>query len=200
MGLIVNQSTGDKRLVRVITKGKVIVLYRALLTVLIGFWALPLVAETTAETLKLKQFNVLDAENMREVVPGVWSMRHVNGEHTTALVLHVEEGKGRTLPVKQNIHMEEVVLIVKGSVRFFAGDGTFSKVFREGDLFVLPKCIPHWGTFGYDNNEETIMLSVFSPVYEEYGPDDAEGPVLELLKKLKQERNTIEYCAGITHN
>ncbi|MCG2634462.1 MAG: hypothetical protein J4A00_05990 [Gammaproteobacteria bacterium] len=173
-------------------------IYRTLLLLLCVCMALPVLAATSAETLQLKQFNALDAENLREVVPGVWSMRHINGEHTTAMVLHVAEGQGQTLPVKKNIHMEEAVYIIRGSVRFFAGDGTFTRVFREGDLFVLPKCIAHWGTFGYDNNEETIMLSVFSPVYEEYGPDDAVGPVNELLKKLKQARNTIDYCEGRT--
>lgn len=138
-------------------------------------------------------FNADESLDGREVKPPggfFFSFRH--GPNSTFGVYQTAAGAGRDLPIRMNRHNEETGYVVRGSVLFKAGyDGEFERVLRAGDIIIIPQCVPHAGIFGWDANEETLLLTTFVDKYQEYGPDTAQEVTPEF-------RDKINYKAGST--
>ena len=132
-----------------------------------------------------KYFNT--NENQFEIdPPGGFFMRFKHGPDSTAAIYRTAAGKGRDMPIRLNRHNEEAGYVVKGSVLFKAGyNGEFTHILRAGDSIVIPRCVPHGGIFGWDDNEETILFTTFADKYVEYGPDDLDGPPKEFADKIQ---------------
>jgi hypothetical protein len=95
------------------------------------------------------------------------------------------------LPVRINRHNEETGIVIKGSVLFKAGyNGEFQRVLRVGDTIIIPKCVPHSGLFGWDHNEETILVTTFTDKYVEYGPDNTGKTAKEFSQKVNYKPNS----------
>lgn len=131
-------------------------------------------------------FNAPESLEGREVDPPggfFFSFRH--GPNSTFGVYQTAAGAGRDLPIRMNRHNEEAGYVVRGSVLFKAGyDGEFERVLRAGDVIIIPECVPHSGIFGWDANEETLLLTTFVEKYHEYGPDDAQAMSPEFAAKI----------------
>lgn len=131
-------------------------------------------------------FNVYEHVDQREVPPGGFFFDFRHGPNSTLAIYKTAAGKGRELPIRINRHNEETGVVVKGSVLFKAGyNGEFERVLREGDSIIIPTCVPHSGIFGWDANEETILLTTFAEKYVEYGPDNAKDIAPEFANKIK---------------
>lgn len=128
----------------------------------------------------------IDLNNLFEVdPPGGFFMKFQQGPNSTLAVYKTAAGKGRSLPVRINRYNEETGYVVKGSLLFKAGyDGEFTKVLRAGDGLIIPRCVPHSGVFGWDHNEETVLVTTFAEKYVEYGPDDADALPAEFRDKI----------------
>lgn len=130
--------------------------------------------------------NVEESLKGREVKPPggfFFSFRH--GPNSTFGVYETAAGAGRGLPIRMNRHHEEAGYVVRGSVLFKAGyNGEFERVLRAGDVIIIPECVPHSGIFGWDANEETLLLTTFVDKYQEYGPDDAQTVSPEFAAKI----------------
>lgn len=117
--------------------------------------------------------------------PGGFFMKFQHGPNSTIAVYKTAAGKGRNLPIRINRHNEETGYVIKGSVLFKAGyDGEFTKVLRPGDTIIIPRCVPHAGIFGWDNDEESILITTFAEKYVEYGPDTATELPAEFRAKI----------------
>lgn len=132
----------------------------------------------------IRYYDSYKATDKREAVPGFF-FSFIHGPNSTYAVYKTAEGKGRSLPVNINRHNEETGVVVKGSVLFKSGyNGEFERVLRVGDAIVIPACTPHSGVFGWDSNEETILITTFAEKYVEYGPDSVEKITPEFKKKV----------------
>jgi len=132
----------------------------------------------------IRYYDSYKATDQREAVPGFF-FSFIHGPNSTYAVYKTAEGKGRSLPVNINRHNEETGVVVKGSVLFKAGyNGEFERVLRVGDAIVIPACHPHSGVFGWDNDEETILITTFTEKYNEYGSDEPKTVTPEFNKKV----------------
>lgn len=130
-------------------------------------------------------FNIYEHLDQREVPPGGFFFDFRHGPNSTLAIYKTAAGKGRELPIRLNRHNEETGVVIKGSVLFKAGyDGEFERVLREGDSIIIPTCVPHGGIFGWDANEETILLTTFAEKYVEYGPDNVREIASEFANKI----------------
>jgi quercetin dioxygenase-like cupin family protein len=129
-------------------------------------------------------------ENQFEIdPPGGFFMRFRHGPNSTAAIFQTEAGKGRDIAIRINRHNEEAGIVIKGSVLFKAGyNGEFTRVLRAGDVLVVPKCVPHGGIFGWDNDEETILFTTFVGEYVEYGPDNLDHPPQAMAEKIHYDK------------
>ena len=134
---------------------------------------------------KARGFNA--HEGLMEVnPPGGFFLKFIHGPNSTLAVYRSEQGRGRDLPLRINRHAEETGTVLYGSVLFRAGYGTeFTRILRAGDSILIPTCVPHGGIFGWDRDEETLMVSTFTEKYVEYGPDDAGGAPEEFTAKVQ---------------
>ncbi|MCG2634537.1 MAG: hypothetical protein J4A00_06385 [Gammaproteobacteria bacterium] len=143
-------------------------------------------------------------EGLYEVAPpSGFHMQFQHGPNSTFAVFRTEEGKGRDLAVRVNRHSEETGFVLKGSVLFRAGyNDEFTHILRAGDSIVVPECAPHGGIFGWDNNEETILIATLTEKYVEYGPDEAGGAPEEFARKVKYDPDSgvaeSERCQNMT--
>lgn len=132
----------------------------------------------------IRYFDSYKRADEREAVPGFF-FSFIHGPNSTFAVYKTAEGKGRNLPVNINRHSEETAVVVKGSMLFKGGyNGEFERVLHVGDAVVIPAGVPHSGIFGWDSDEETILISTFTEKYLEYGPDDVENVTPEFKKKV----------------
>ena len=130
-----------------------------------------------------------DTDLFEVTPPGGFYMKFQHGPNSTLAVYKTAAGKGRDLPIRINRHNEETGVVTRGSVLFKAGyDGEFTKVLRPGDTIVIPRCVPHAGIFGWDNNEETILITTFAEKYVEYGPDNATELPKEFRDKIAYDK------------
>lgn len=160
--------------------------------VVIPFLASVLAGPAGAETQSpdgaggVRFFNAEQSLEGREVKPPggfFFSFRH--GPNSTFGVYETAAGAGRGLPIRMNRHNEEHGYVVRGSVLFKAGyDGEFERVLRAGDVIIIPECVPHAGIFGWDANEETLLLTTFVDKYQEYGADTAQEVSPEFAAKI----------------
>lgn len=162
----------------------------ALVAALVGTAALTTLAGAETQSPDgaggVRFFNADQSLEGREVKPPggfFFSFRH--GPNSTFGVYETAAGAGRNLPIRMNRHNEEAGYVVRGSVLFKAGyDGEFERVLRAGDVIIIPECVPHAGIFGWDANEETLLLTTFVDKYQEYGPDTAQEVAPEFAAKI----------------
>jgi mannose-6-phosphate isomerase-like protein (cupin superfamily) len=162
---------------------------KTLIALLVGATSLAAVARPPLNTGDhvggIRYYDSYKATDEREAVPGFF-FSFIHGPNSTFAVYKTAEGKGRDLPVNINRHNEETGIVIKGSVLFKAGyNGEFERVLHAGDAIVIPACVPHSGIFGWDHNEETILVTTFAEKYNEYGPDDAPKIATEFKKKVE---------------
>lgn len=140
----------------------------------------------------IRYYNGLENADRQEVVPpGGFFFSFMHGPDSTFAVTKTAAGKGRSLPVRINRHNEETGMVIKGSVLFKAGyNGEFQRVLRVGDTIIIPKCVPHSGLFGWDGNEETILVTTFTDKYIEYGPDNTGKTAEEFAQKVNYKTNS----------
>lgn len=177
---------------------------------LIGFIAAPLLAraEPAAEagnspdgSASVRFVNVHEGLEQFEVdPPGGFYFRFVHGPDSTLGVYKTAAGAGRDLPIRINRHNEETGLVLEGSVLFKAGyDGEFERVLRPGDAIIIPRCVPHGGIFGWDANEQTVLITTFVDKYAEYGPEYGPGgaPSEEFASKIRSQDGVSEdvFCS-----
>lgn len=118
--------------------------------------------------------------------PGGLFFTFTHGPNSTYAIFKMAAGNARSIPFSINRHNEEAGTIIKGSVLFKAGyNGEFQRVLHEGDTIIVPKCVPHSGVFGWEANEETIIVTTFIGKYSEYGEEGAKKVSNELKDKLK---------------
>ena len=153
------------------------------------------------EPVKARGFNA--HEGLMEVnPPGGFALKFIHGTKSTLAVYRSAQGRGHDLPLRINRHSEETGTVLYGSVLFRAGYGTeFTRILRAGDSILIPTCVPHGGIFGWDHNEETLMVSTFTEKYVEYGPDDAGGAPEEFTAKVSYDADSgvaaSEACANM---
>ena len=142
-------------------------------------------AEPLQYTPEAAQYFDTNAELFEFDPPGGFYMRFRHGPNSTYAIYRTDAGRGRQAPVRLNRHYEETGIVIKGSVLFKAGyDGEFERVLRPGDAILVPKCVPHGGVFGWDDNEETILFTTFVDKYSEYGPDNLDHPPEAMAQKV----------------
>lgn len=124
-------------------------------------------------TYKPEEVRFFTPTDMFEVTPGSGLyLRHWRGPNSMFVALKVDQGKGYTIPPSISRHGEDMGYVVKGSMYYKSGyNGEFSKVLRAGDAFIVPACIPHAAIFGWDANEETIIMASAIGTAPEYGPE-----------------------------
>jgi quercetin dioxygenase-like cupin family protein len=109
--------------------------------------------------------NKADKTGYKEMIAGVWlkSLTHGAATHMT----EVRFVKGAVVPEHRHPH-EQTGYLISGSLRFF-GNGE-DTVVSPGDCWNFPSGAPH----GAEALEDSVVIEVFSPVREDYLPD--EGP------------------------
>jgi quercetin dioxygenase-like cupin family protein len=164
----------------------------SLLTALLALTSVPVAAATfivpSADgTAGVRYFNNEEIVNQHEIKPpGGLFFTFVHGPNSTYAIFKMAAGQARSIPFSINRHNEEAGTIIKGSVLFKAGyNGEFVHVLHAGDTIIVPKCVPHSGVFGWDANEETIIVTTFIGRYSEYGEEGAKKVSNELKDKLK---------------
>lgn len=169
---------------------KLLTLLLALTTAQMAVAALP--ENSSSGVGGIRYYNGLERADKQEVVPpGGFFFSFMHGPDSTFAITKSGTGKGRSLPVRINRHNEETGMVIKGSVLFKAGyNGEFQRVLRVGDTIIIPKCVPHSGVFGWDANEETILVTTFTDKYIEYGPDNTGKTAAEFSQKVNYKPNS----------
>lgn len=151
--------------------------------------AATVVVPSSDGTAGVRVFNNEALANQHEFTPpGGFYFTFVHGPNSTQAIFKMDAGKAQSIPFSINRHNEEIATIMKGSVLFKAGyNGEFVRVLHAGDTIIVPKCVPHTGVFGWDANEETIIISAIIGKYVEYGEEGAkkESKSNEIKNKLK---------------
>ncbi|MGB1444314.1 MAG: cupin domain-containing protein [Flavobacteriaceae bacterium] len=94
----------------------------------------------------------------KEIQPGLHG-KMVHGKQLTWAFWVVEKGAG--VPEHQHPH-EQIMHVVEGEFEFTLNGET--KVYRNGDIVVIPSNVPHAGTA----LTPCKLMDVFSPAREDY--------------------------------
>ena len=94
----------------------------------------------------------------KEIQPGLHG-KIVHGKQLTWAFWEVE--KGASVPEHQHPH-EQIMHVVEGEFEFTLNGET--KVYRNGDIVVIPSNVPHAGTA----LTPCKLMDVFSPAREDY--------------------------------
>lgn len=94
----------------------------------------------------------------KEIQPGLHG-KMVHGKQLTWAFWEVEKGAG--VPEHQHPH-EQIMHVVEGEFEFTLNGKT--KVYRNGDIVVIPSNVPHAGTA----LTPCKLMDVFSPAREDY--------------------------------
>lgn len=143
------------------------------LLIAFGWMLLGLNSVFAASAYKFEEVRFFTPTDLFEVAPnsGLY-LRHWRGPNSMFVALKVDQGKGHQIPPSISRHSEDLAYVVKGSVYYKAGyNGEFTKVLRAGDVFIVPACVPHAAIFGWDANEETIIMASAVGNTAEYGPE-----------------------------
>ncbi len=100
----------------------------------------------------------LDHISSKELFPGLKG-KFVHGDQLTWAFWEVE--KGAEVPLHQHPH-EQIMHVVKGAFSFTLNGET--KVYKDGDVVVIPSNTPHAGTAV----TACTLMDVFTPVRTEY--------------------------------
>jgi quercetin dioxygenase-like cupin family protein len=134
----------------------------------------------------------LNAQNMREVLPGRLAMKHMVGPDMSVVLLNIRPGEPTPLggaPAQQHyqgeeatraatissgampplhVHGQEVAIVLKGQGKVVLGNGKEFPI-HEGEAIIMPPGLPHTGIF---TAAENLVLSITTPRRPEYGARD----------------------------
>ena len=99
----------------------------------------------------------------RELVDGVEMKTLAHGEKTLLAKFHLK--KGAAIPLHEHIY-EQTGFMVSGKMRFKIGTEQFEC--ESCDTWCIPGDVPH----GVAVLEDSVVVEVFSPVREDYLPDN----------------------------
>lgn len=94
----------------------------------------------------------------KEIIKG-FEAQFVHTEHTTLGFWKIK--KGAILPIHAHIH-EQITQVLEGQFELTIGDET--RVFKNGDIAVIPSNVSHKGRAITDCK----VFDIFSPVREDY--------------------------------
>ncbi|HOD49356.1 MAG TPA: cupin domain-containing protein [Candidatus Hydrogenedentes bacterium] len=100
----------------------------------------------------------------REVLPLIRIKTISYGDRT--LTVEFRMAAGAKLPNHAHLH-EQAGFLAAGRIRLYIGGATFDV--RPGDAWTIPGNVEH----GADIVEESVAVEVFSPVREDYLPQNA---------------------------
>jgi len=126
--------------------------------------------EPVAEDPRLHRGEVrilkLDDAAMREIIPGVLSMKHWFGTDLSVAYFKFREGSGNSDEAMPALHQhgEELAIQLKGNSQVIEKDGTVHEI-AEGDVFIIKPWIWHTGTFG---DKENRILGIVTPPRKDY--------------------------------
>ena len=108
-------------------------------------------------------FDTRQASGYRELLPGIRQKTRVHGEKT--LLAEFVLDRGGTLPVHAHPY-EQTGYLIQGRLRLRIGDREFDA--RAGDAWCIPANVEH----GAHALEDAVAVEVFSPVREDYLPQE----------------------------
>ncbi|MFO7974516.1 MAG: cupin domain-containing protein [Candidatus Hydrogenedentota bacterium] len=109
-------------------------------------------------------FHVHSDDGYREILPKIHLKTLVYGERT--LMTEFRMAAGAELPRHAHAH-EQTGYLVSGHIRLSIGDDTFEV--HPGDAWTIPGDVEH----GADILEDSVAVEIFSPVREDYLPENA---------------------------
>jgi len=104
-------------------------------------------------------------DGFKEVLPGIKLKTLVYGEKT--LFTEFRMNAGSTLPKHTHFH-EQTGYLTEGKIRLTLGDETFEA--EKGDSWCIPSNTEH----GAEILKDSIAIEVFSPVRDEYLPQNGQ--------------------------
>ncbi len=111
-----------------------------------------------------------DDPRLQTVIPGKFEFKHLHGQGCSVALYRMRSAAD--LPTQLNCHEEEVTIMLSGEC----------KLHIDGEDIVLRILIPsfkeHLGEFLTD---EVVLVSVFVPRREEFGPEGDQAPRLSFL-------------------
>ncbi len=108
-------------------------------------------------------FNKSNSGGYRQMLEGIKIKTLVFGEKTLLTEFRLE--KESKIPRHSHLH-EQTGYLVSGRMLFFIGEETFEA--EAGDSWSIPGDVEH----STEIIEDSIVVEVFSPVREEYLPDN----------------------------
>lgn len=109
-------------------------------------------------------FHVHSDDGYREILPKIHLKTLVYGERT--LMTEFRMAAGAELLRHAHAH-EQTGYLVSGHIRLSIGDDTFEV--HPGDAWTIPSDVEH----GADILEDSVAVEIFSPVREDYLPENA---------------------------
>lgn len=116
----------------------------------------------------------IDDERLQEVIPGKFQFKHLHGQGLSVGLYKMRSAD--EIPTAYNYHEEEVTIMLKGSCKITI-DGE-DIILGPGDTIMIPGFKEHFGEFLSD---EVVLVSVFAPKREEWGPESDTAPKLSFL-------------------
>jgi quercetin dioxygenase-like cupin family protein len=104
-----------------------------------------------------------DKSGYRELLPGVTMKPLTHGEKSLLCEIHFV--KGALIPEHEHPH-EQTGYLISGSLRFFGDEG--EKVVTPGHSWNFKGGVKH----GAEALEESVVIEVFSPVRDDYMPQE----------------------------
>lgn len=115
-----------------------------------------------------------DDDRLQAVIPGRFEFKHLHGQGCSVALYKMR--RAADIPTRLNCHEEEVTIMLSGECRLRI-DGE-DIILRAGDTILIPAFKEHLGEFLTD---EVVLVSVFVPRREEFGPESDQPPRLSFL-------------------
>ena len=115
-----------------------------------------------------------DDDRLQAVIPGRFEFKHLHGQGCSVALYRMRSAAD--IPTRLNCHEEEVTIMLSGECRLRI-DGE-DIILRAGDTILIPAFKEHLGEFLTD---EVVLVSVFVPRREEFGPESDHPPKLSFL-------------------
>ena len=115
-----------------------------------------------------------DDDRLQSVIPGQFEFKHLHGQGCSVALYRMRSAAD--IPTRLNCHEEEVTIMLSGECRLRI-DGE-DIILRAGDTILIPAFKEHLGEFLTD---EVVLVSVFVPRRDEFGPESDRPPKLSFL-------------------
>ena len=115
-----------------------------------------------------------DDTRLQTVIPGKFEFKHLHGQGCSVALYKMRSAAD--LPTQLNCHEEEVTIMLSGECKLRI-DGE-DIILRAGDTILIPAFKEYLGEFLTD---EVVLVSVFVPRREEFGPEGDQAPRLSFL-------------------